>query len=681
MSAHSSDKFLNPFKFEFSNNNQLIDLSTKSGYDLIDNKLPPNFFEKVVTTEIELSEEFDHEKLLNLFQLYLLAIQYYSLNDPPKVKPYKIRMENYFTEKDTLKNLIKFNKEKKEGKRSFFRSKTLNCPQNGMTKTHMKLNEVKDDVIKSKVKKVLKDVVFLMKIDKKNLKDIINEELKIQRQNWLEKLSDKKALMNYVYNRRKTIAVKFRAPRMGARKSFHSKINGRFQKNGNVLSKYNIGDDKPSELDDKLQNDKDETEYLDFLNVVEGENDRMTDTDYGDEESEESENSESSEKSEKSEKLEKYKESKVNGIKKYEKRKSDNNMNKSVDNYKKKIDLNGLKAIDEKEELEPDKSNTNYIKYNIQEYVEIKKSNFHSSKYLPLLVLPPAEDEDEKDIHPNNKNGKNEIKEEKKEIKEENIKEENKEKNEIKENETKEEKKEIKDEKESLNNNNIKNEINEENVKSIILARRKSITDNPFKTINIDKEIYNLIEEKIIIIDNLYYGIYPECDSNFASSRSLPEISKKLTMEQIPSEFQSTVLEIDNKAKGLVDNINKYFYLEMFDNFFLKLRELYRNKYEDYIKVNNEYHNNIRENEFMMESDENITELEKKQIQNIIDCLKEEQKDQIDLIIDKYNNKIKNYINEFKQNLFKNNTDVELMEERVKLDIYTIINEAFDKVY
>ena len=61
-----------------------------------------------MTTEIELSEEFDHEKLLNLFQLYLLAIQYYSLNDPPKAKPYKIRMENYFTEKDTLKNLIKF---------------------------------------------------------------------------------------------------------------------------------------------------------------------------------------------------------------------------------------------------------------------------------------------------------------------------------------------------------------------------------------------------------------------------------------------------------------------------------------------------------------------------------------------------------------------------------------------
>jgi len=152
-------------------------------------------------------------------------------------------------------------------------------------------------------------------------------------------------------------------------------------------------------------------------------------------------------------------------------------------------------------------------------------------------------------------------------------------------------------------------------------------------------------------------------------------------MDQIPPEFQSTVLEIDNKAKGLIDNVNKYFYLEMFDNFFLKLRELYQNKFEDYIKVYNEYHSYIKENEFIMKSKENITELEKKQIQNIIDCLKEEQKDQIDLIMDKYNNKIENYINEFKQNLFKNNVDVQLMEERVKVDIYSIINDAFNKVY
>ena len=90
-----------------------------------------------------------------------MAIQYYSLNDPPKAKTYKMRMENYFTDKDTLKNLNKFNKEKKTGKKTFLRTKTINSTQNGMSKTHFKLNEVKDDVIKSQVKNILKDEIIL----------------------------------------------------------------------------------------------------------------------------------------------------------------------------------------------------------------------------------------------------------------------------------------------------------------------------------------------------------------------------------------------------------------------------------------------------------------------------------------------------------------------------------------
>ena len=134
---------------------------------------------------------------------------------------------------------------------------------------------------------------------------------------------------------------------------------------------------------------------------------------------------------------------------------------------------------------------------------------------------------------------------------------------------------------------------------------------------------------------------------------------------------------IEERLKEYVGDINRHFYIEMFDSFYLKLKELYDEKYNKYIKVNDEYHSNIKENEFIIENDDKMKEDEKKNIQNIIDSLKEEQKDQIDQILDEYNKSINNLINEFKQNLFKNNVEMQLIEERLKLDVYTMINDAF----
>ena len=93
--------------------------------------------------------------------------------------------------------------------------------------------------------------------------------------------------------------------------------------------------------------------------------------------------------------------------------------------------------------------------------------------------------------------------------------------------------------------------------------------------------------------------------------------------------------------------------------------------------INNEYHSNITEKEYLLENEENLSEEKKAEIQSIIDSLKEEQKDQIDKIVDEYNNNIILLINEFKQNSFKKNTSIQLLEEQLKLDIYTMINEAF----
>ena len=74
-----------------------------------------------------------------------------------------------------------------------------------------------------------------------------------------------------------------------------------------------------------------------------------------------------------------------------------------------------------------------------------------------------------------------------------------------------------------------------------------------------------------------------------------------------------------------------------------------------------------------------MDEKEKIRIQNIIESLKEEEKDQIDKIIDEYNNNINNLISDFKQNSIKKNIGIQLIEEQLKLDIITMINDSFYK--
>ena len=166
-------------------------------------------------------------------------------------------------------------------------------------------------------------------------------------------------------------------------------------------------------------------------------------------------------------------------------------------------------------------------------------------------------------------------------------------------------------------------------------------------------------------------------DSNFASTRSLPSISKKVSIDKIAPEFRKTFLKIEEKMNNYVDVINKYFYTEMFDNFYIKLKDIYKQKYEKYIKVNDEYFSNIKEKEFILDSNDKMGENEKKEIQNIIDGLKEEQKDQIDQVLDEYNTSISNLISDYKQNALKKNVGIQVIEEQLKLDIYSMINDAF----
>ena len=631
------------------------------GYNLdaISKKLPKNFFEKLFITEMELEEEFSEEKLKELFQLYLSAIQYYSINDKSKVKEYKNRMDNHLTQESTLKNLSKINIKKYKEK---YKEKTedlgLSLPSNkslrirGRAKTIFKIEaqKIKRDDIRKKVKVILEDVIILMKIDKNNLKNNISNELKKQRRNWIEKLRKKHTFVNTRINRIRTIHIK--APstpdRLKRRKSLEFEKKKQYEKSGKYLPKFPNIDDESSEMEESKNKLDDKNDLMKLYNDVEGGKSRKDDSD-SDSNSESDSNSSSG-----SIIGDDYQDCDINKIEEDEKndKKQENNYKDKESKILSKSNLPIIKEIDENEEKKENKENKenninyknnndnknrmdiNLIRNYIEQFMTVKKEKISSAKYLPKLGLKLEEvDKDDKAQPPNKKD---------------------------------------------INDNQKKNVINENEPNKIPARKRKSIVDeNVIREIELDEDIRNITKEKMQSLESLLDDIDSGSESNFTSTASLPSVSKAVNIEQMPAVFQPYFTKIEEKIKSYCEGLHTNYYNEIFENFSIKLKELYDEKYKKYIQVNNEYHSSIIENEFKYENEEKIDENEKNHIKNIIESLKEEEKDQIDKILDEYNSNISILIDDFKHNCFKKNIGIQLRQEQLKLDIYTIINEAF----
>ena len=135
----------------------------------------------------------------------------------------------------------------------------------------------------------------------------------------------------------------------------------------------------------------------------------------------------------------------------------------------------------------------------------------------------------------------------------------------------------------------------------------------------------------------------------------------------------STYYQIESFMIEYMNNFNECFYKNIFEQFSSGLKELYESKYNKYIEIRNEYHNQIKEKEYLLENDENLNEEKKLEIQQTIDSLNEEQQHQIETVEDEFNRKIIEKISEFKLNSFKNNSGIQLLEEQLKLNIYSLI--------
>ena len=250
---------------------------------------------------------------------------------------------------------------------------------------------------------------------------------------------------------------------------------------------------------------------------------------------------------------------------------------------------------------------------------------------------------------------------------------------------------------------NLKAEENKDEKKSekpkVEKPRKQSIVDqNVIRNVEIDENITNSVNQRMELLNKLIDDIEKnkikddEDDDNIDESSENNENKNEILEDKkeqnllseihtdvikVPAKFQSTYYQLESMMQSYMDDFNNYYYKDIFEQFASKLKEIYDQKYTKYIEVSVEYHTQIKKNEHILENTDNLSEEKKEEIHQIIDSLKDEQQNQIAKIEDEFNRLIVAKVNEFKLNSFKNNSGIQLMEEQLKLDIYSLITESF----
>lgn len=127
-----------------------------------------------------------------------------------------------------------------------------------------------------------------------------------------------------------------------------------------------------------------------------------------------------------------------------------------------------------------------------------------------------------------------------------------------------------------------------------------------------------------------------------------------VNLEQNPKEFRENFFS--NVIHRLLENIERINFEKI-------------NKYTDICRI---YNSQIKEMEFLINEDDQHAE----SISCILDSLKEEKQQELDRMESHYMNLIDDSIQNFKQFGIKNNSSIQLLEEKLKLDIVSQINKS-----
>ena len=187
---------------KFSHSQNQLTIVTVSGYHLVPTKLDQNFFENLLTLEMELEEEFSIQKLSELTKQYSIAIEYYLQVEPLKAKAFQNRMEYLLTNKDTLMKLKKQKDTKNNDKKdtnnnikNIDKSLNISRGKSDMNMKKVKLKLRKDEINQEDLSQKIDDFLNINTSKSENkisVKNIINNDLEKQNLNWKEKLKKKK---------------------------------------------------------------------------------------------------------------------------------------------------------------------------------------------------------------------------------------------------------------------------------------------------------------------------------------------------------------------------------------------------------------------------------------------------------------------------------------------------------
>ena len=650
----SINMFLNePIKeTSFSKSTNQLAVVSNNGYRIAMTSLPENFFENLLILEMELEDEFALEKLIELVKQYSIAIEYYLQFEPNKAKAYQNRMEYLLTNKDTLLKLkkqkvkekivnddnmdknININKEN-EKRKKFQRMKTqLNV---NMDYIKIKQNEINDQDFSKKA------TLFLSTNNKSDEhisgKNIIKGDLENQSQSWKKKYRLKKKRLSKFNTKPNLLKSRYFADSLGGKRDIKMSSNAQI---------YSANPKKTLIIDNDLKvskfNSNDLKNEIKEDNIIFEENEEKA----------------------------KRKQALINRIKIKENENEVKNEGNGTNKENKEAKKEEKHEIKEEGKTEESKIDEKKEEKSKERKEEIDKDKQEEKNEI-IIEEKKAEDETKKD--------RNEIIEEAPQN-EVNIDQINIDK--IAENNQK-----------SQDDDKIPTQT--ENRLSILLARTESMNNEELEKeitekINPDEEIKTSIESQITSLQNIISNLNSktssqnegdneeEEDSEFSNSnKNLNKVQNNNNVsliEKIPAKFRGTYSYVEELIHTYMKEFNLFFYKDIFEQFSSSLLELYELKYKKYIEIRNEYHDQIKENEYSMENEDNLTEEKKEEYLQTIESLKEEQQHQIDVVEDEFNKKIMDKISEFKLNSFKNNSGIQLLEEKVKLDIYSLINQA-----
>lgn len=257
-----------------------------------------------------------------------------------------------------------------------------------------------------------------------------------------------------------------------------------------------------------------------------------------------------------------------------------------------------------------------------------------------------------------------------------------------------------------------------ESFKERLMQRRKRNQDNKSRQCSRqcspkreDREIENNLESVLShdVVKNLNFDNLEnhteEVDSTISTHNThlendsinplKPNLEKRIIIDSIEEADEKDVLEDENptkpnyepkllsKHKNLFDEIdlnlenynkefNSYFYHSVFQRFSETIDRLMNEQFKKYAETCRIYQNQIKEMEFLMNDDDQHQE----SINSIIESLREEKQQELDRIEYHYQNLIDEAVSNFKMFGIKNNSGVQLIEEKLKLDMFNLVNNT-----